>query len=373
MAIQKPNSVASIDTTVVDADFHLTEQTTDLLEHLESPWNKFLTGGNPFSEDSEFYDPFPDPGIMATHIVTGRAKIFNPEAVRTREDIIEGMELLDVDRVLITPGAVMLRLGVVHHDEIAVALARACNQFMLEEIVDESQNLTGTITIAGQDPIAAAEEIDDLGDESGIVGVYLPTAGVNPPLGDRKYDPIYEACERADLPLVMHGVGAGTMTSFPVQYDGFSRAIENHVIAHPFQHIVNLVSMVTHGVPERFDVDFVCQEAGIGWIPFLMRRFDHEYYQQRQDAPLLQKKPSEYLRENFYYTSQPIEGTEEDPEYVCQMARLMGAEENLMFASDYPHHDFDHSDSILRVFAREFDTEEIENIFGNTASEVFFS
>lgn len=372
MAVQKPNSITDLECTVVDSDFHLTEQTSDLMKYIESPWDKFLDGANPFDEDADFYDPFPDPGIMEPHIVTGRAEIFNPEAVRTPEDIIEGMELLNVDRPLLTPGAVILRLGLVHHDEIATALASACNQFMLDNIIDEGKNLTGTITIAGQNPVQAAEEIDDLADEPGMVGVYFPTAGVNPPLGDRKYDPIYDACERADLPLVMHGVGAGTMTSFPVQYEGFTRGLENHIIAHPFQHIVNITSMVTHGVPERFDIDLVCQESGIGWIPFLMRRFDHEYYQKRQDAPLLEKKPSEYLRNDFYYTSQPIEGTEEDPDYVCKMARLMGAEDCLMFASDYPHHDFDHSDSIFRVFAREFDRDELENIFGNTATEVFF-
>ena len=374
MASNGARSVAELDCTVVDGDFHLTEQISDIIPYMEKPWSKLLTGHNPFDEDAEYYNPFPDPGILAHHVVTGRAQIFNPEAVRNTADIVEGMELLDVDRPLVTPGAVMLRLGIVHHDDVAAAIARACNEFVLDRIVDESKEIEATITIAGQDPTKAAEEIDDRRDESGIVGVYFPTAGVNPPLGDRRYDPIYDACDRAGLPLVMHGVGAGTMKSFPVQYDGFSRAMENHVIAHPFQHIVNITSMLVQGVPVRYpDLDFVFQESGLGWIPFLMNRMDHEYYQQRDDAPLLDKPPSHYMKENFYYTSQPIEGTEENPEYVCQIARLMDAPNTLMWASDYPHHDFDHSDAIFRVLAREFDDEELANIFGNNANDVFFS
>lgn len=374
MAIQEARSVSDLDGTVVDADFHLTEQVSDIIPYMEEPWSKLLTGHNPFDEDADYYNPFPDPGILAHHVVTGRAQIFSPDAVRSTEDVIEGIELLNVDRPLITPGAVMLRLGIVHHDEVAAALAHACNEFVLDTIVDESKEIKATITIAGQNPTQAAEEIDDRQNESDIVGVYFPTAGVNPPLGDQIYDPIYDACERAGLPLVMHGVGAGTMKSFPVQYDGFSRAIENHIIAHPFQHMVNATSLIIQGVPVRYpDIDFVFQESGLGWIPFLMNRLDHEYYQQRDDAPLLDQPPSNYVDERFYFTSQPIEGTEENPEYVCQIARLLNAPNNLMWASDYPHHDFDHSDTIFRVLAREFNDEELTNIFGRTANKVFFS
>ncbi len=369
---QRPQQVDDLDCPVVDADFHLTEQVSDLIPYVERPWRELFIGHNPFDEDANYYDPFPSSGVMEPHITTGRAEIFSPDAVRSADDVIEGMELLGIDYPLVTPGAVMLSLGLVHHDEVAAALAHACNTFVLDQIVDEARDVLATITVAGQKPRLAADEIDDRRHESGMVGVYLPTGGLNPPLGDERYDPIYEACERAGFPLLMHGVGSGTMKSFPVQYEGFSRGMENHVIAHPFQHIVNVVSMVTHGVPERFDVPFVFQEAGIGWVPYLMERMDNEYYSRRDDAPMLQAPPSTYMREHFYYTSQPLEGTQNSPEYVCAMARLMGAEDCLMWSSDYPHHDFDHTADIYRVFAREFDRPVLENVFGNTAYEVFF-
>ena len=374
MATEGVRSITDLACTTVDADFHLTEQVSDFAPYLEEPYDRMLSGADPFDEDAEYNDPFPDPGITSQHIMTGRSQVFSPDAVRTVEDVEEGLELLGVDRPLITPGATVLKLGAVHDDDMAVAIARAFNEFALDRIADESDDLEVPITIAGQRPVAAAEEIDDRRGESDVTCVFMPTAGVNPPLGHAWWDPVWEAIERADLPLVMHnGAGANTLKSFPVQYDWFSKPFEDHVIAHPFQHIVNMVSIVVQGIPERYDVDLLFQEAGIGWVPYVAHRMDNEYNQRRQEAPLLTKRPSEYIfGDRFYYSSQPLEGHEGSPRYVQQMARMIGAADNLMWASDYPHHDFDHTDAVFRIFADEFEESELENIFGRTASRLFF-
>jgi uncharacterized protein len=56
------------------------------------------------------------------------------------------------------------------------------------------------------------------------------------------------------------------------------------------------------------------------------------------EAPLLRKKPSDYMRENFFFTSQPIEnGNLRALEMTMEM---MNAETQLLFSSDYPHWDF---------------------------------
>jgi len=159
-----------------------------------------------------------------------------------------------------------------------------------------------------------------------------------------------------------------------MQYDGYTRGLESHAIGHPFQHVVNAVNMVTHGVPVRFpDVDFIFQEAGLGWVPYTMYRMDNEYFAKRQDAPLLDHPPSYYFKNHFYYTTQPLEGTQNATKYVIDTARAMNAEETVMWSSDYPHHDFDHTDAIFNIFRQEFDDKELANIFGNTAMDVFFS
>ena len=352
----------------MDADFHMTEQIWNVGPYMNDYWQDLLTG---FHERDWYYDPFPDAGIMAPHALAGRTRTHEADTVASREDVYEGIDQLDVDRPLVNPGDALLNLSMVHHDGLAAEIARAYNRFFLEEIACE--DFYGTMAIAGQDPARAAEEIDDVAGEDGVHGVYLPTGGLNPPLGDSRYDPIYAACESNDVPLFMHNTADGTMTSFPVQYDGLGRAMPNHAIAHPFQHMVNVSSILTRGVPERFDVDLVFQEGGLGWVPFLMHRLDEEYYAQREDAPLLEKRPSEYMREDFHYTTQPVEGLTNDPEYVCSIARMMNASETLMWSSDYPHHDFDHLVTVLRAFNREFTAEELTAIFGGNARELLES
>jgi predicted TIM-barrel fold metal-dependent hydrolase len=101
-----------------------------------------------------------------------------------------------------------------------------------------------------------------------------------------------------------------------------------------------------------------------------MYRLDHEYPMKPEDSPLLTKRPSEYVRENFYFTSQPVEGIDH-PEYVCNTIRAFGGTENLLFASDYPHHDFDNSNELLRALKTSFTDDEIEAIYGGNAREVY--
>ena len=55
--------------------------------------------------------------------------------------------------------------------------------------------------------------------------------------------------------------------------------------------------------------------------------------------PHLKKAPSEYLRQHFWVSTQPMEEAEE-PEQLIDTMSWVGWD-HIMFASDYPHWDFD--------------------------------
>jgi hypothetical protein len=58
-----------------------------------------------------------------------------------------------------------------------------------------------------------------------------------------------------------------------------------------------LTNWVINGLRERFPgLDVVWIESGLAWIPFLMQRLDSEYMLGSSEAPLLQRRPSEYIR-----------------------------------------------------------------------------
>lgn len=222
--------------------------------------------------------------------------------------------------------------------------------------------------VAPQLPRKAASEIETYADEEEFVAVMIPSGGCTPALGNRKYHPIYEACEHAELPLTLHNVSDAMMYR-QNHVHGFNRAVTNHAVAHPIQHMIHMADIIYQGIPERYpDVDIVMQEAGLGWIPFMMRRLDSEYLNHREDAPMLEKMPSEYVDDQFYFSTQPIEG-DGDLEYVWSMMELIGSD-NIMFSSDYPHFDFDHTDDFVST-VQGLEERDIDRICNENAKLVF--
>lgn len=350
--------------TVVDCDFHLLEQQSDFISYIDEPYSNVLFDA--VDDPKELGTFYPSPGLFSS-FTTGKVK---QERIASREKVQKIKQELGVDHVIAT-SSTNLYLSCIPYDDVASALASAYNAWIMDKITDPNNGIHTPIVVAPQNPQRAAEEIEKYSDEPGVVAVSLPDGGVTPPLGDSIYYPIYEAAEKAGLPMVFHSASGTSMMSFPLQFQSYNQFIANHAFSHATQKMAHLSSLLFEGVPVRFpDLEFVLQEAGIGWYPYFMRRLDHEFQAEQWQAPMLEQMPSEYLKENFYLTSQPIEGSR-DPQYVSQIIRLFEGQNSLMFSSDYPHFDFDYPDELLKLVGHEFDTEEINNMYGQTAKKVF--
>ena len=78
----------------------------------------------------------------------------------------------------------------------------------------------------------------------------------------------------------------------------------------------------------------------VRWAAALHWSLDAAWELMREDHPRSQRKPSEYVDEHVWFTTQPVEEPE-DPQHLVhaiEQARLSG---RLLFATDYPHWDFD--------------------------------
>ena len=118
-----------------------------------------------------------------------------------------------------------------------------------------------------------------------------------------------------------------------------NRFLSVHALGFILYNFVHLTNLVINGIPERFPkLKIIWIESGLAWIPFLMQRLDNEYMMRTSEAPLLKKKPSEYMREHFYYTTQPME--DGNLEALQLTMKMINAETQLLFSSDYPHWDF---------------------------------
>ena len=128
-----------------------------------------------------------------------------------------------------------------------------------------------------------------------------------------------------------------------------------------------MTNWIINGLPERFPkLKVIWMESGLAWIPFLMQRLDSEYMMRSNEAPALKRKPSEYMRE-MYYSTQPMEI--QDMGALQTTFRMINAETQLMYSSDYPHWDFDLPSTIYDL---PFLSEQAKrNILGETAAKVF--
>jgi predicted TIM-barrel fold metal-dependent hydrolase len=157
---------------------------------------------------------------------------------------------------------------------------------------------------------------------------------------------MYEACVRNNLPLGIHFGGSGGHAYSGAGWQ--SHYIEDHSgMSQSFQPQV--VSMITEGVFDRFPtLKIVLIEGGFAWVPPLLWRLDRAWSKLRAEVPHLKRTPSEYFREHFYITTQPMEEPGK-PEHFHQLLEQLDMNDKLLFATDYPHWDFDAPDQAIPV------------------------
>jgi predicted TIM-barrel fold metal-dependent hydrolase len=97
-----------------------------------------------------------------------------------------------------------------------------------------------------------------------------------------------------------------------------------------------------------------------------MQRLDSEYMMRSSEAPLLKRRPSEYMRD-MYYTSQPLERS--NMKLTEATFEAINADTQLLFASDWPHWDFDLPASITTLPF--LSAQAKRNILGLNAAKLF--
>jgi predicted TIM-barrel fold metal-dependent hydrolase len=130
-------------------------------------------------------------------------------------------------------------------------------------------------------------------------------------------------------------------------------------------------SLIFEGVFERFPkLRVALIELGWSWAVPYSWRLDAAWKKLGAEVPHLRRKPSEYMREHFWFTTQPIEEPEklEDTNSVYEMFEESGFAERLMYSSDYPHWDFDSPYESVPV---NFPIERRRRILGRNASKLF--
>ena len=267
-----------------------------------------------------------------------------PEVCRVKH-----LDTYGVEVAVLTGGMGPYSAAVHSNPDYAAAYCRAYNEWTLEHWVATDPRFRASIHIAPGDPEQAAAEIDRLGPRPEFVQVMMP-AGARFPYGNRHYQPIYRACERHRLPVCVHFGAEGAGTAAPPTGAGYPTYYLEMRMARPQVAMAHVVSIICEGVLERFpNLRFLFIEQDTFWVAGLMWHMDGDWKALRDYTPWVKRLPSEYLRRQIRFGSQPIPDLprKSDLETFLQW---MHAEEVLVFSSDYPHWDWDEPSTFLAGF-----------------------
>ena len=269
-------------------------------------------------------DTFPPKGIPGSDLDTLREQL---------------LDRFDVSHAVLSPLEV---LSLPTYGEAATMFMSALNEWMIDQWLDRDDRLYGAISIPVEDGNAAAEVIAQAAQHSRFVTV-LMTMITREGFGHPKYWPIYEVAADLGLPVAAHvggfsgtHMGNGWPTYFLEQHSGYTQP-----------YAAQIVSLVYSGVFDRFpNLQVVLEEGGIGWMPSLMWRLDRVWESMRDHASHLERPPSQVIRHHVWFTTQPFDEPEK-PEYLPQLLEQLDMTDRIMFASDYPHWDFDDPRRVL--------------------------
>jgi predicted TIM-barrel fold metal-dependent hydrolase len=181
---------------------------------------------------------------------------------------------------------------------------------------------------------------------------------------ENPYMKTYAALEERGLPLGFH---AAFLWSDNAQALA-NRFMVVHGLGFTWSNMVHMGNWLVNGMPERFPkLKTLWIESGLAWVPFLMQRFDNEFMMRTSDAPLLKRKPSDYMREMFYST-QPMEMVDNKKALEVTF-EMIKAETQLCYSSDYPHWDMDLPSTIFDLPF--IDQQTKRNILGANAQRLF--
>jgi predicted TIM-barrel fold metal-dependent hydrolase len=222
------------------------------------------------------------------------------------------------------------------NSDFAAAYCRAVNEWQVAWWTSKEPRLKASVVVNYEDAASAAAEIDSRAGDKNFAQVLL-LSRIAEPLGNRRYWPIYEAAQRAGLPVGIHAFGYG---GGPITSGGWASFYVEEMVGHAQASQSVLASLVLEGVFEKFPrLKVVLVEAGFGWLPALCWRLDKIWARMRDEVPHVKRPPSEYIREHIWLTTQPME--EPRPRnHVLDAIEWIGWD-RLLFATDYPHWDYD--------------------------------
>ncbi len=226
----------------------------------------------------------------------------------------------------------------IDNPEVSVHWCRAWNDWAAEFRKPNPDRLKMMALIPLQDIEAGVTEARRAVSELGLSSISLPAQFKKDWTYKERYYPIFEECEKLDVPIAIHqnmmfGVG--------------QRRLDNIFYKHMFMAAdcpYSVVGFVASGVLETFPkLKLFWAEQGVGWLPWVLDRL-HEHLEMFPGfVPEPKKDPWDYFGDQLYIAAEP-----EEISYVPFIKKKMGID-GIVLGTDYSHPDSVSPRSIQRI------------------------
>lgn len=247
--------------------------------------------------------------------------------------------------------------------ELLSAGARAYNRWVAELCAEAPHRRIGLAVVLVHDVDAAVAQIR-WAKQAGLRGVMIPitTKGL-PNYYDERYEPIWTACEEAELTLAIHGGGGSP------DYGRGPAAILSYASEVMFFSRRPLTHLIWGGVFERHpDLHFSLTEARSEWVPDHFEYLDQIWKSKMMGfaRELIPQPPSAYWKRQCFVGASsmtPKEG---------RMREQIGLD-NIMWGADFPHVEgtWPHSRKWLSRALLEVPEPERRRILGGNAARAY--
>lgn len=215
----------------------------------------------------------------------------------------------------------------------AVTLARDSNDQLAAAIAKYPTRFAGLAAVAPQNPRAAAKELERGVRTLGLKGAILNSHTLGEYLDDPKFWELFAAAEALEVPVYLHPNSPSAGLIQPL----LQRGLDGALYGFGVDTGMHLLALITSGLFDRFPkLRLVVGHLGEA-LPFWLFRLDYMHratVASKRYAFMkpLQRKVSDYMRENVYVTSSGMAWAP-----AIQFCQQVLGEDRVMYAMDYPY------------------------------------
>ena len=196
------------------------------------------------------------------------------------------------------------------------------NEALAASLAEAGGRHRGLAAVPLQEPKLAAETLRHAVTRLGLRGAMIDPNALGRHLGDRAFDPFWQAAADLGVPVVLHPFLLEAV-------ERFGRHYLHNLVGYPFETTLAAASLVLGGTLDRFPSLAIVLVHGGGLLPYHVGRFDRGHASREEVREDGAGRPSGYLR-RFHYDT-----LVQWPRALAYLVDLVGAD-RVLLGSDHP-------------------------------------